>query len=401
MKINEAPDPVVVHATGGKSLGAAYCDMDNVEHGTSYEVRIISEMEDFYKLRPIWDEFALNHESYVPFLCFDFISNWLKHFLNESKLFIMLCYNNQELIAIAPYIIKQVMYKGINIRKIESLGNIYNPVRAILFEKKSSERQELVIRSILAFLRRTYRQWDLLDMNSIPVEDDYYEAFNRTINSLSRMKKVWYTSFLNMHEDRIDDDSTSYLKSLSKNFRASIRKNAKKAERIGNLSFKMISTTENLDHFMDIYFAVYGKSWKVRERVGPWYYRDLTKCFAEKGWLRLGLLFLDDTPVACGFAVAHNGVAYFEKTAYDERYEEIGAGKLWHVEMLKHLIDIDHVRGIDLLYGDYEYKRNWVSKKRERKGVTIFNSNGKGMLLYFLEYLKAFKDRLSQLKGDV
>ena len=187
-----------------------------------------------------------------------------------------------------------------------------------------------------------------------------------------------------MYEDGVDYDSATYFRKLSSNFRASIRKNTKKAERIGTLSFKMISTTANLDRFMDIYYAVYEKSWKVSERAGPGYYRDLTKKFAEKGWLRLGLLFLNDIPVACGFAIVSKGEAYFEKTAYDKNYEEVGAGKLWHVEMLKYLIDIDRVKVIDLLTGDYDYKRNWVSRKRERRGVTIFNNSAKGLILYFL-----------------
>ena len=105
---------------------------------------------------------------------------------------------------------------------------------------------------------------------------------------------------------------------------------------------------------------------------------------------------MNDGPIAAGFGVAYDGVAYLEKTAYDKEFEDIGAGKLWYAEMIKYLIDVDKVTCLDLLIGDYEYKKNWVSRRRERKGVLIFNKRVKGiwlnlLIVYILPWVQRYK----------
>jgi CelD/BcsL family acetyltransferase involved in cellulose biosynthesis len=135
---------------------------------------------------------------------------------------------------------------------------------------------------------------------------------------------------------------------------------------------------------MKTYFHVYAKSWKKGERVGPNFYMDFTEQAAKKGWLRLGLVILDSIPIAAGFAIVCDGFAYFAKSGYDERYKNLGAGSIWLAEMIKYVIDVDKVSVIDLLRGEDEYKRRWVAKRRERKGLLLFNNNLKGNCLSLL-----------------
>lgn len=40
---------------------------------------------------------------------------------------------------------------------------------------------------------------------------------------------------------------------------------------------------------------------------------------------------------------------------------------------MEHVIDIDRVAEIDYLIGDDLYKRDWVSCRRERRGLIAFN----------------------------
>jgi len=105
---------------------------------------------------------------------------------------------------------------------------------------------------------------------------------------------------------------------------------------------------------------------------------------ANKGWLRLGLVRLGGITIAAGFAIISNGYAYLAKTAYDEKYGDLGPGSIWLTEMIKYIIDIDNISVIDLLRGDEEYKRHWVDQRRERKGILIFNRNIRGCCLSLL-----------------
>jgi hypothetical protein len=41
--------------------------------------------------------------------------------------------------------------------------------------------------------------------------------------------------------------------------------------------------------------------------------------------------------------------------------------------MMQHVLDVDRVDEVDYLAGDEPYKREWMSTRRERRGVVAFN----------------------------
>jgi hypothetical protein len=56
------------------------------------------------------------------------------------------------------------------------------------------------------------------------------------------------------------------------------------------------------------------------------------------------------------------------------------------------------VTEIDNLRGDEPYKRKWTPKRRERRGILVFNGNMKGMCLAFLMIRVApFLERRNEL----
>jgi CelD/BcsL family acetyltransferase involved in cellulose biosynthesis len=139
-----------------------------------------------------------------------------------------------------------------------------------------------------------------------------------------------------------------------------------------------------IDHHMDLYYAVYAKSWQEREGIGPHFHRDLAKMAARSGWLRLGFLYFGGSPIASQFWISSNGCAFILKTVYDQRYKKYSPGKILTSEMMKHAIDVDKVRSIDYVQGDEPYKEDWTPKRRERKGLLAFNNNMKGKYLELL-----------------
>jgi CelD/BcsL family acetyltransferase involved in cellulose biosynthesis len=52
--------------------------------------------------------------------------------------------------------------------------------------------------------------------------------------------------------------------------------------------------------------------------------------------------------------------------------------------MMEHVIEKDRVSRIDYLTGDDDYKKNWMSVRKERHGIAAYNPrtlSGGGMLL--------------------
>lgn len=348
-----------------------------------YSIIEVTKLQAFKDLKNLWDGITSKYVSYRPYLSFDWYKIWLQHFLGENQLLILIVYreNNPEMIA--PMVIKKQRFKGIHVRKVELIGNVYSPVQTLLFKEADKKKMEEYVSILLQYFSQKNKDWDVMDLQSIPEEDDEFQIINSAINK-NDFKKKEYFCFGNWYSDNIAYPSDFYFKNRSKNLRASIKKNFKAAKDKGNLKIEMITENNNLDKYIKQYFEVYSKSWKRREKVGPDFLVDFIRYAGREGWLRLGSVFLDNVAVATGFAIVCDGIAYFEKDAYDKEYEAAGAGSIWLAEMIRHVIDVDKVAVIDLMRGDDEYKKRWVEKRRERKGVLIFNNNMKGKYLELL-----------------
>jgi CelD/BcsL family acetyltransferase involved in cellulose biosynthesis len=123
---------------------------------------------------------------------------------------------------------------------------------------------------------------------------------------------------------------------------------------------------------MDAYDCVYAQSWKKPEPY-PNFVRGWARICARNGWLRLGLAFVEDVPIAAQFWFTIAGHAYIFKLAYDEKYSKWSAGTVLTAHMIKHALEVDRVVEIDYLTGDDAYKQSWMTKRRERVGLLLCN----------------------------
>ncbi len=142
-----------------------------------------------------------------------------------------------------------------------------------------------------------------------------------------------------------------------------------------------LSTRPELEH---IYHAVYKKSWHGYESH-PEYISAWMRSCAARGWLRLGIAWVGDQPVAVQFWFKIGHKAFIYKMAYDQNYAEWSAGTVLTGEMFRHALDIDGVREIDFLSGDDAYKRVWMTHRRQLVGIEAFNiRTAAGLTRWFL-----------------
>jgi hypothetical protein len=369
-----------------------------------YSVHRIETIEDFKNLKSTWDNLLQTKTSQLPYLDHAWFELWLDHFKNTHDLSVLLLKKAHIPKAICPFLIKYEKLRGVNVSKIELIGNIYSPIRNFIFADVNNSEKTLVLQAMLNALCLSV-PWDIVDLPTLPEEDF---DFNSLKDALKRMKLNWteYFCFGNWYLDNIDFTGDQYIQSRTSNIRNNIKRYSKKLEKMGSLKSIMVTngTNAEIDKFMDAYYMVYGKSWKLPE-MDPTFHRDLAKLARDKGWLRLGFLFLDNTPIATQLWLVCEGVAYIAKLAYDEDYKKLIPGVILSAEMMKHVIDVDRVREVDYLEGDEPYKKDWTPKRRERKGVLIFNTSPRGKYLALMEtkVLPPFRkhETLSKLKQAI
>ena len=119
------------------------------------------------------------------------------------------------------------------------------------------------------------------------------------------------------------------------------------------------------------YLTVYRRSWKPEEG-NPDFLKALAQQEAAAGCLRLGLAYIDGTPVAAQFWTRENGEALIHKLAHDERAIKSSPGTLLSAALFQHVIDVDKVDLIDFGTGNDRYKSDWMEEIRPRYRLDMF-----------------------------
>jgi CelD/BcsL family acetyltransferase involved in cellulose biosynthesis len=162
-----------------------------------------------------------------------------------------------------------------------------------------------------------------------------------------------------------------YLASRSSTMRSTIKRMSKKLAGDGG-RLEIVAGDGDLDMAIAAYEKVYAASWK-RPEPYPEFMPGLLKTYARKGFLRLGLAWLNEQPIAAQLWIVAHGRAEIYKVAYDEGFKAYSPGTLITAMLMEHVIDVDKVHEVDYLIGDDPYKKTWMSARRERWGIIAYN----------------------------
>jgi len=139
----------------------------------------------------------------------------------------------------------------------------------------------------------------------------------------------------------------------------------------GNI--EIVSTEEGLEGAIKAYASVYAASWK-RPEPHPEFMPGLIRLCARRGWLRLGIAWVGERPVAAQLWIVANRRACIYKLAYDSNFARLSPGTLLTAALMRHAIEQDRVTEVDYLTGDDGYKRAWMTHRRERWGLVAYDS---------------------------
>ncbi len=118
------------------------------------------------------------------------------------------------------------------------------------------------------------------------------------------------------------------------------------------------------------YQSVYQASWKTNE-----FFSDFTPALvhelAAKGYLRLGILYIEEQAIEAQIWFVLHGKANIYRLAYDENWKHFSPGSILTKFLMQHVIDTDKVTEIDFLTGNEKYKQDWMSVRKERIGMVF------------------------------
>jgi CelD/BcsL family acetyltransferase involved in cellulose biosynthesis len=186
-----------------------------------------------------------------------------------------------------------------------------------------------------------------------------------------------------------------------------MRRHRRKLEAEGDLAFEVNDGGDRLDALLDEHFTLEASGWKGENGTAiastpesRAFYTNLARWAADRGWFRLIFLRLSGKPVACDYALVHNGVLYTLKAGYDESYRSFGPGALLLHDEIAYCFE-QGVERIDLLGNEEPFKLSWTDQSVESAALRTFRRNPQGLAAWGFNTAKVrLRQTASRLKNS-
>lgn len=342
------------------------------------KVHTIKTNEDLNAHKGLWQKVLENHRGVRhPFLDFDWISTYSKHFLNNDKLQIFICHNGDNT-AILPF---HSTYKGY--RHLEFIG------------KGISDYADLITNSA-----------DFPQMVDIFINNkvDSIKLFNvRDDSPLSSMIKLSAFDISNggyimditdsvksPYIDLYGKDWNTYFNSLKGKFKIDLRRRLRKILSLGELEF---GHCNNLDEVTKITNVMYEQHIRRRQYLGQDksifsnkrmkdFFHELNRKLFLSSKLILFYLKFNRKVIAIVQCFLYDDILYHYIPTFDVEYNQYSPGRILNQHIIKYSIE-NHFKEIDFMIGDEAYKLEWNVKLRQTKNIFFFKKNVLGKAAFF------------------
>lgn len=255
--------------------------------------------------------------------------------------------------------------------RLTSLSNFYTPLYAPLCMPAESLPADALV-AITRFLRHNAPRPAVIQLQPLDTASAFYPAMRNAFSMAGYAVDSYFCSgnwYLPCRDLRFAD----YFAQRPSVLQSTVHRARKKLEHAGEWKIDIHAHPGvTLDAAISAFETIYQRSWKPAEAF-PGFVRRLCMLAAQRDWLRLGVLSLNGSAIASQIWLVDHGKASIFKLAYDPDAARYSPGSLLTAALMEHVLEHDAVDEIDYLSGDDPYKQDWMSHRRERRGLVAFD----------------------------
>jgi CelD/BcsL family acetyltransferase involved in cellulose biosynthesis len=332
------------------------------------EILRIDSLDGLDGYQDTWTDMLTRiNESSSVFLSPTWVFNWWDCFGRGKDLCILLSFEKDRMMGMAPLAIFTHRILGIPVRILRFIG--YGHADHMDFCIDESRRRDIME----SFFNYMFEElsWDVMDLMDVPEDSpnlpilkELFDKYHITVD----IQKSIVCPYLPLNGDRWE---AYYAGKRSKSTRQDLRRRMRRLGDLGVVAFRRYEDSESAGHIFPQLLHVYEKRWKnknlsvsfvgEKDRV---FYRKVTVDFALDGRLHLLTLELDQQVIAFTLSAIMGTRFTWLITAFDPAFTKFFAGELVLTHLLEDVFQRAAFNEFDFTRGDEPYKFKWTDRQR-------------------------------------
>ncbi|HZR45853.1 MAG TPA: GNAT family N-acetyltransferase [Candidatus Manganitrophaceae bacterium] len=359
-------------------------------------VEEISDEASFAALEKEWNAFLVRSSMNAPFLRHEWFRAWWKAFGGGRKMAVFIVKTESgRWAAAAPLMEEKGVRAGIPCRVLTSMSNDHSCRFDFLLSNDPRDDAGDAIAAIMEAIARRAPKVDLIELQDILSDSPTVAAFRRLAAQSGRrvgLRPTLLTPYI-----PVEGKWPDYFDAVSGHLKRNLRRRKRQLEEQGEISIERwtgdgLSEGDRLGDRLREGFEVEAMAWKgsagtaIRENeVWAEFYRQWAQTAAERGWLRLYFLRLNDRPIAFYYTLLYDRKLYYLKLGYDPAYARYSPGILLHQEILESLFQ-EKATELDFLGPMMEWKREWARGERAHVWFYYFQRGFRPRLIHSIKF---------------
>lgn len=343
----------------------------------------INDVDLFFELDDEWNRVLERSSDNHVMLTWEFMSTYVKHFGNERTLKVLCIKEGNRIIAIAPLRLSRYNLAGsFNYNVIEPLTYKHSDYTGLIIAEKEPKCLKL-------FLNYLVKQggWDFIYLYDVPGTSMIPDLLPQISGSIPKfeVKEGAICPYL-----RIPYSQDALVTELDAKFRKNLRRSIKKLQNdYGKVELRRYDQLGSVENAMNIFFELHQKRWELKKKPGVFstqkvrdFYLEIAKVFANKGWLALYFLMVNEEPVATQLCFEYKQKMLYGLGGFDPEFSKYSVGHIITAKMIEKCIE-KKIREYDFMKGDEPYKFDWTKEYRRNVYIKFVNVGLKSKLYHF------------------
>lgn len=349
-------------------------------------IRVVATLNEFEALSGRWNAFLKETASNRIFQTWEWQYTWAKHYLGSSRLMILLVYEENHLVGIAPLYLRSGRGFGrLRPRRLAFLGG--GEVGAPYLDFIIPENKKRgVVPFLLSYLYSAVKGWDIFLLDSMPADSSSLDYLYRFFSETGKVMEIIGQTCCPVI--RLTGEVNDFLMMIGANERHNLRRRRRKLEEIGSVEWQRVSSSSDLEKEMTTFIALHQARWEGKGERGCFqgerfsaFHREMAAVCLDRNWLRLDFLLLKGEKIAGVYGFFYEGVYSFYLPGLNPTIApDASPGRLLLCNVIEKEIGEGRVE-FDLLRGDADYKIAWANGLRRSLTLALYNQSVRAAVL--------------------